>query len=76
MPGIRMIPVISSNVLTIGYDAGTQTLRVEFKGGRIYEYSEVPLEKWEGLNATSVGSYLHREIMGKYASVKLDKVEK
>ena len=76
MPGIRMIPVISSNVESIGYDAGTQTLRVEFKGGRIYEYSDVPQEKWEGLNATSVGSYLHREIMGKHASVRLENVEK
>ena len=71
MPGIVMIPVISSNVESIGYDEETKKLRVKFLRGVVYEYSEVPLEKWEGLKATSAGSFLHREIIGKYVSKKI-----
>ncbi len=34
--------VTSTNVSSIGYDIGTQTLEVEFLGGRIYQYYGVP----------------------------------
>ncbi len=76
MPGIiRMIPVISSNVREVGYDRETQRLAVEFKGGRTYIYSGVRPEKWKALLETSIGKYLHKEIIGKYPSEKVEAKE-
>lgn len=34
--------VESSNLVSIGYDAVQQLLQVEFKGGSVYNYSNVP----------------------------------
>lgn len=73
MPGIKMIPVISSNVGSIGYDKEKQILRIKFlrNEGEVYEYSGVPPEKWEALKSTSAGTYLHKEIIGNYPCSKL-----
>ena len=37
-------PVSSSksHVVSIGYDVGEMVLEVEFKGGRVYQYLDVP----------------------------------
>lgn len=35
-------PVVSSNLASIGYDAATSTLEVEFRQGGLYRYSGVP----------------------------------
>ena len=56
-------PVESSNLVSVGYDAGPQILQVEFKGGRLYNYFRVPREKYEALMAAeSCGKYLNAEI--------------
>lgn len=56
-------PVESSNLVSVGYDAGPQILQVEFKGGRLYNYFRVPREKFEALLAAeSAGKYLNSEI--------------
>ena len=50
--------VTSSNISSIGYDASSQTLEVEFKHGGIYQYYDVPQHEYEGLmNAPSHGKY-------------------
>lgn len=72
MPGIKMIPVISSNVESIGYDEGTRKLRVKFTRGVVYEYSDVPPEIWEGWRGVSVGKYLHKKVIGTYACEKVE----
>ena len=41
MADIVMIPVVSSNVESIGYDGSTQTLRVRFLNGSTYDYKNV-----------------------------------
>ncbi|GAG89173.1 unnamed protein product [marine sediment metagenome] len=72
MPGIKMIPVVSSNVESIGYDEKTRRLGVKFLRGAAYVYADVPLEKWQGCDlGGSVGKWLHKEIIGKYASEKV-----
>ena len=59
----EMIEVASSNLNAIGYDAKTQTLRVHFNSGTIYDYYGVPKNMYDGLlHADSHGSYLHRHI--------------
>ena len=73
MSEIEMIPVVSSNVESIGYDEGTQILRIKFLTGAIYEYENVPVMEFEQLkNAPSVGSYLNRNIARNYPYEKVD----
>lgn len=63
----------SSNIKKIGY--GDRKLRVEFSGGGIYEYTDVPAEIFDGfLKADSKGKYFYKNIrLGKYKYTRLDK---
>lgn len=66
----------SSNIVSVGYDAGTETLEVEFKGGRIYRYMAVPAAKHaEMMEAESIGSFLATQIKGHHEYVQLPKEE-
>jgi hypothetical protein len=57
------VNVASSNISSIGYDADTQTLEIEFLSGRIYEYYNVPNDTYDELmNASSIGSYFSKNI--------------
>lgn len=63
----RRIPVVSSNVASIGYNENSSTLEVEFRSGGIYQYFNVPLQVFEQfINATSKGKFFHEEIKGIY----------
>lgn len=69
---MEMIPVQSSNLSAIGYDPETETLQVDFLNGSSYEYKNVPLVVYQGLmEAPSHGSYLNREIKGRYPYEKI-----
>ncbi len=60
--------VSSSNIESIGYDAPSQTLEVEFRDGRIYQYFGVPESVYAGLMAASShGSFLHAHVKGAYS---------
>ena len=64
--------VSSSNVEAVGYDEDTQTLRVWFLNGSVYDYKGVSLMEYDGLkNAPSIGSYLHKNIKGQYSYEKV-----
>lgn len=57
----------SSNIDSLGYDPETLTLELEFHGGRIYQYDNVPVEIYrEFLEAGSKGSYFHTHIKNQY----------
>ena len=63
---MQRTPVESSNVISVGYDASSHVLEVEFKTG-VYQYADVPADVAEGLlSAPSVGSYMHKHIRGVY----------
>jgi len=65
-------PVVSGNLASVGYDAKTQTLEIEFKDRSIYQYFGVPpTVHAELLAAQSVGSYLARNVKGIYRFAKL-----
>lgn len=69
---MKRTPVESSNVESVGYDASKRILEVGFKGGTVYQYSEVPSTTHEALmKAGSVGSFLHREIKSRYECKKI-----
>ncbi|WP_028351515.1 KTSC domain-containing protein [Bradyrhizobium murdochi] len=60
-------PVNSSNLASVGYDEDTSTLEVEFKGGAIYRYYNVPLFEYERLMAAgSLGIYFNANIKDGY----------
>lgn len=52
--------VASSTVLSAGYDAASETLEVEFKGGTVYQYYNVPESVYQQfLESDSKGRFLH-----------------
>ncbi len=60
-------PVTSSNISSIGYDADSQVLEIEFNSGAVYEYSGVPAGEHAGLmNADSKGTYFNANIKNRY----------
>lgn len=65
-------PVTSSNIASIGYDANSQTLEIEFLNGGVYQYFDVPQHVHEELmNASSHGQYLAQNIKGIYRYTKV-----
>lgn len=71
--GVEMIPVSSSNVGEIGYDEVDQILYVRFHNNALYVYKGVPIGEYEGLKvASSVGSYLHRNIKNLYPYERIE----
>lgn len=60
--------VASSNIASIGYDEGSETLEVEFLNGSIYQYYGVPQNMHEQLvQAGSKGMFLNTYIKNAYA---------
>lgn len=61
------VSVSSSNVASVGYDASSEILEVEFLSGSTYHYYSVPAHIYnELLSASSVGSYLHRHVKNSF----------
>jgi len=59
--------VASSNIASIGYDADTDTLEVEFLSGAIYQYYNVPQNMYDQLiQAGSKGRFLNTYIKNAY----------
>ena len=65
-------PVSSSNLISVGYDAPSQTLEVEFAGGSQYQYFDVPSQvHTELIGAGSVGKYFAENIRNVYRYAQL-----
>jgi len=64
---MNRVPVSSSNLSSVGYDESNQILEIEFHGGRVYQYFDVPKRiHQELMNANSHGKYFNRNIEDKY----------
>lgn len=62
---MRMIPVSSSNIQSIGYENGT--LYIAFHSGGLYSYSGVPENVYQSLMAAdSHGKFFHAYIKNAY----------
>ena len=65
-------PVNSSNLASVGYDANSLTLEVEFRNGAVYQYFDVPEFEWQSLmQATSHGTYFVAHIRENYRYTRL-----
>jgi KTSC domain len=64
--------VVSSNIRSIGYDADTRELEVEFTNGTSYIYYDVPYKvHFEFLDAESHGEYFASHIKNSFSYKKL-----
>ena len=64
---IRRVPVESSNLKSVGFDAKTKTLEVEFIHGGVYSYFDVPEEVFAGLmKAESKGGFFQKNVRGQF----------
>jgi len=60
---MERIPVESSDLASIGYDANTSILEIQFNNGSIYQYSDVPEGTYDGLmTAESKGRFLDQHV--------------
>jgi len=60
---MERVPVDSTDLSTVGYEAETSTLEIEFRKGGIYQYFGVPQEVYEGLmSAGSKGQFFNQNI--------------
>ncbi|MFD7454918.1 KTSC domain-containing protein [Kitasatospora sp. NPDC059827] len=60
--------VDSSVLRSVGYDPRARVLELEFTGGRVYRYADVPPRVHrELLAAQSHGRYFVRSVRGRYA---------
>lgn len=64
---MEMVPVGSSSIAAVGYDAESQLLTVAFKSGKVYEYYDVPFAVHDELVAArSVGQHFNQHIRDRY----------
>ena len=65
--GIQRTPVDSSNIASAGYDEDLKVMEIEFIGGALYQYENVPEKIFlTFMNAPSQGQYFHAKIKPKY----------
>lgn len=64
---MEMIRVSSRAISAVGYDHGTQQMRIRFVQGDTYAFCRVPQDVFDGLlSAGSKGTYYNRHIRDKY----------
>jgi len=64
---MNWIDVSSTNLSRVRYDESSLTLEIEFQGGRVYQYFDLPKHIFEELvRADSKGKFFHEQIKGHY----------
>lgn len=67
-------PIQSSQIASIGYDAATKEMHIEFRGGKVYTYPGVePGDHAALMGAESVGKHFGSAIRPKYKGTLLPK---
>lgn len=61
---MNMVPVVSDNVASVGYDHATHTLRVVFRSGGTYDYYDVPVFLYEAMLLPHPWRRVGRQIRG------------
>lgn len=69
---MKITPVESSTLATVGYDESGELLQLEFCSRVVYRYFAVPAAVHEALlAATSKGSYFNQAIRAQYRFVRV-----
>lgn len=62
----------SSMLRSIGYDANSSILELEFNSGSVWQYYDFPESLWYEFEvAESKGSFFHREIKNQYSESRV-----
>ena len=65
---MKRLPVESSSIVSVGYDAGHSILEIEFEGSRVYQYFDVPASVYEALlEAESIGRFVNEQVKSVFA---------
>ncbi len=65
-------PVHSSVLESVGYDAGTKILELEFREGGVWDYFDFPkLTYHRFIKAESLGKFFVKRIKGKYPEIRI-----
>jgi hypothetical protein len=68
---VERSPVVSSDLLSVGYSDEGQVLEVEFVKGGVYQYYGVPRSEYENLlTAPSIGRFFNANIKKSYPYAK------
>jgi len=68
---VKITPVESSTLASVGYDESRDLLQLEFRSRALYRYFAVPAVVHEALlAATSKGRYFNQAIRGRYRFVR------
>jgi hypothetical protein len=71
-PKMDRQPVSSSNLVSVGYEPGSETLEIEFNNGRIYQYYNVPQIVFDMLmTASSPGTFFKTNIRDSFACSRI-----
>jgi hypothetical protein len=74
---MKRIPVTSSAVVSAGYDAHARELELEFRGGRVYRYLDVPGDVFQFLLRTSEkGRYVNTMIAPNFTHRDVSKAQR
>lgn len=69
---MKLVPVESSMLLAVGYDAAARELEAVFSSGAVWRYRNVPRRVYrELLAASSKGSYMRDCVVGVYPDYRL-----
>ena len=70
---MKEYPINSSLIKRIFYDVETLTLRIQFKGGKKFDYLNVENDKFEELmNSDSIGSFYLKNIKYNYKNLEVE----
>jgi hypothetical protein len=70
---MERIPVTSTSIASVGYDAASYVLEVEFGNGHVYQYFDVPESVVrEFREASSLGTYLNMYIRDAYRCTQIE----
>jgi KTSC domain len=69
---MQLVPVYSSSLAALGYDADSQGLHIRFRNGQTYKYLSVPQSTFEALmRAPSKGTFFSDNIKERFTFVRL-----
>lgn len=64
---MRRVAVESTSVASVGYDERGHVLEIEFRGGRVYRYRDVPAAVHRLLlKAPSIGEFVNRIVKPRF----------
>ncbi len=70
---IDRVSVSSSAINSIGYSDATKVLQIEFSGGEVYEYVDVPADVHRAMmSASSKGKFFHAQIKPNYSGKRIE----